>query len=469
MNNSRKTYQQIIGDRPDFNLSFTDVALASKIKEAYDVIIVLDDDPTGTQTVHDIPVLTEWTSDAIAKELENETSLFYILTNSRSLTADESRALTLQIAHAIKETSDKLEKKCLVISRSDSTLRGHYPSEVAALSEVFQTYNNIQFLVPAFFEGGRYTINNIHYVREGDEMIPAGETPFAQDKVFGYASSNLINWVREKHNDYNNNLQVYTLSIRTLETNSTSQIASLINRFPPNSICIINATNYNHLKQAIYSICSSKASPYFRSAASLIAALAIQSPKIVDASKINLRNDVGGLTIVGSYVPKSTSQLSYVLDNSAIKPIEIDVQLLLHGTCESASSIASQIDTHLLDGQDVIVYTSRQLISSEETERNLDIGANISNYLTAIVGALEVTPRYIIGKGGITSSDLATKSLNIKRAIVLGQIIPGVPVWQSSEGSKFPNIPFIIFPGNVGNASGLSQVIQKLQPQNNQL
>ena len=462
MNTSIKTYQELIGNRESFELGFSNADLNAKIASSFDTIIVLDDDPTGTQTVHDIPVLTEWSISAIGNELDRGTTLFYVLTNSRSLSSDKAKNLGLEIANNIKHVAGLKSKKCLIISRSDSTLRGHYPLEIDLLMEVFQPNQGVQFIVPAFFEGGRYTVEDIHYVREGDQMIPAAETPFAKDKVFGFQSSDLKNWVIEKFNGNMDPTKIQTLSIHELENESVQSLAAKINTFKPHDVCIINAFVYAHLKKALYSIFSSEVDPYFRSAASLVAALAGQIPKFVEPSGLSLDLKKGGLTVLGSYVPKSTAQLEHVIKHLSMETIEIDVKSLLDGSGPSAARIAQLIDQHIARGTNVIVYTSRVLISAKEVGENLKIGFRISNFLTDIVSILKVTPRYIIGKGGITSSDLATKSLKIKRAMVLGQMIPGVPIWETQAESKFPGTPFIVYPGNVGDHSGLTQVIQKL-------
>ncbi|NJN33030.1 MAG: hypothetical protein HC817_01020 [Saprospiraceae bacterium] len=150
-------------------------------------IIVLDDDPTGTQTVHGVPVLTEWTQAAIQKELANKTPIFYILTNSRALIAPEADKLAFEIGKNIAKTG----QNCWLINRGDSTLRGHFPNEVEALADGlgWSKKGYLTVLIPAFFEGNRFTKNDIHYLVENDKWTPVGETPYAQDKTFGYQSS----------------------------------------------------------------------------------------------------------------------------------------------------------------------------------------------------------------------------------------------------------------------------------------
>ena len=71
-------------------------------------------------------------------------------------------------------------------------------------------------------------------------------------------------------------------------------------------------------------------------------------------------------------------------------------------------------------------------------------------------------PAFLVAKGGITSSTVATHALGIRKALVLGQIQPGIPVWQADSSSKFPEIPYVVFPGNVGDRDTLRQVVEVL-------
>ena len=161
-------------------------------------VVVLDDDPTGTQTVSGIPVLTEWPVDALHAELANEGSAFYLLTNSRSLPLAQAQALNAQIGANLRLAAWRASRSFVVVSRSNSTLRGHFPGEVEALAEALGQDFDAWLIIPFFLEGGRYTIDDVHYVAEGDRLVPAGETEFARDAAFGYQASNLRRWVAEK-------------------------------------------------------------------------------------------------------------------------------------------------------------------------------------------------------------------------------------------------------------------------------
>jgi uncharacterized protein YgbK (DUF1537 family) len=40
--------------------------------------------------------------------------------------------------------------------------------------------------------------------------------------------------------------------------------------------------------------------------------------------------------------------------------------------------------------------------------------------------------------------------------------LPGIPVWQLGEESRFPGMNYVVFPGNVGGADALLHAYQKL-------
>ena len=142
-------------------------------------IVVLDDDPTGSQTVHDIHVYTDWTQETLDEAFGSDEKLFYILTNSRSFTAEQTKKVHQDIAAAIRNASAKTGKDYLVISRSDSTLRGHFPLETEVLRASLDKDIDGEILCPFFPEGGRFTIGDIHYVKQGDALVPAAQTEFA--------------------------------------------------------------------------------------------------------------------------------------------------------------------------------------------------------------------------------------------------------------------------------------------------
>lgn len=466
MDSGIKNKAKIFANLPRLRKSSFLSSLNTARNNKVDSIIVLDDDPTGTQTVYDVPILTNWDKEGIIREFQNKSSLFFILTNSRSLTVDEARKLAITIGENIQEAAEKTGTRYWVISRSDSTLRGHYPEEVDALTNGLGWKRCVHFVIPAFFEGGRYTIDNIHYVQTDDELIPAAQTTFAKDKVFGFKNSDLRNWVSEKNNSKINVEDIATLSIGDLRTRTLDEIIDKLNRLGENTVCIINAADYEDLYLFSLAVMKTEIQPIFRTAASFVAAISgLEKKPLLSGQSINSKNKNGGLIIVGSYVPKSSSQLSHLLSHRGdLHKIEIPVhQILESGDQEKLYlEYANQINDFIRSGQTVVLYTSRKLVSATSNEENQKIGKNLSNFITEIIAHLIVCPAFLLTKGGITSSDIATKSLGIKRAIVKGQIIKGVPVWKLGKETKFPNSYQIIFPGNVGTEKALTEVVEKL-------
>ena len=168
--------------------------------------------------------------------------------------------------------------------------------------------------------------------------------------------------------------------------------------------------------------------------------------------------------MVGSYVPKTTAQAQQLLARPNIAPVEVEVAPLLDASTRAATIAQAQraVDAALLANQDVVLYTSRNLVKGQDAASSLAIGQQVSSALVAIVAGLTVTPRFLVAKGGITSSDIATQALQVRRAMVMGQIVPGVPVWRTGDESRVPGLAYVVFPGNVGGDDALVIVHEKL-------
>jgi uncharacterized protein YgbK (DUF1537 family) len=444
-------------------------AIQEQVKASRRKVVVLDDDPTGTQTVHGIPVLTEWSVDSIRAELANELPAFYILTNSRSLPLGQAQRLNAEIARNLVAAAGSTYQFA-VVSRSDSTLRGHFPGEVEALAEALGGDFDAWLIVPFFLEGGRYTINDIHYVAEGEQLVPAGETEFAHDSAFGYRASNLREWVAEKTGGHIPVETVASISIEDIRRGGPERVTERLAGLAKGSICGINIASMRDLEVFVQGLLAAEANGrrfLYRTAASFVQVRAGLRPRpILTKTDLNLPETGGGLVVVGSYVPRTTGQVNGLLSQpELLTSVEIRVEALLdeaywQGEIER---VAGQANQTLRQNQDVMIYTSRKLITAAEAEASLAIGQRISEGLIALVKKISVRPRYLLAKGGITSSDVATKGLGIKRAMVPGQILPGVPVWQAGPESRYPGLTYIVFPGNVGGPEAMVEVVRKLK------
>ncbi len=453
--------EEVLGSLPPTPASYLE-----KIKKWHSAnkgkIIVIDDDPTGCQTVHDIPILTEWTVDTIKKEWENSSPLFFILTNSRSMPEEEVRVLFKEISENILEAADN--RIFTIISRSDSTLRGHYPVETNVLKSCLGKDEAIDVLIPAFFEGGRYTLDGTHYVKENKDLVPAHLTPFAKDVSFGFKKSYLPDWVEEKTEGEIRSEDVTVLDIQKIRKTSLAELQYFLDNLKSKSVCAIDAFAHTDLEKVSLALCQSSNKFLFRTAASFVQCFGgIPHKELLDAKTLKLDTSEPGLILVGSYVPKTTTQLNYLLEqNLPLTSIEIKAQSLLKSPADAIEKYLSNISEQVKSGKHILLYTSRQFVAGNTPEEQLKDSKVIADGLVKIVRQLPFKPSFIVTKGGITSHDTATKGLDIKRTIVKGQIIPGVPVWETGTDCKYGKIPFIVFPGNVGNENSLYQVCQQL-------
>ncbi|HZG73163.1 MAG TPA: four-carbon acid sugar kinase family protein [Chondromyces sp.] len=439
-------------------------------------IIVLDDDPTGVQTVHNVSVYTDWEEATIEKAFLERSPLFFILTNSRSFTAKETEQVHRLIAERIARISRKYELPYVLISRGDSTLRGHYPLETDVLRRVLESQEGKgvdgEVIIPFFEEGGRLTISNIHFVRQGDELVPAGETEFAKDRTFGYTSSHLGEWIEEKTNGQYPKESVTYISLDSIRQLNIKAIEHQLMEVSGFGKVIVNAleeTDIRIFTIALMRTIQKGKSFLFRTAAAFPKVIGeITSRPLLEREElIRSHSENGGLIIVGSHVQKTTDQLSRLQALDGIHFIELDCHLVLHREAfiEEIKRVRLEAEEKVAQGITTVIYTRRERVDLGDgmEEEELKLSVTISDSVTSIVRDFSVRPSYLIAKGGITSSDIGTKGLGVKHATVAGQVAPGVPVWQTKSESKFPFIPYIIFPGNVGDVDTLKEVVLRLE------
>ncbi|WP_019241902.1 MULTISPECIES: four-carbon acid sugar kinase family protein [Bacillus] len=437
-------------------------------------LIVLDDDPTGVQTVHDIYVVTDWSKEWIKKGLSDNRNVLYILTNTRSYSAEKTKRINQEIVRNLCEVSKELQIKFSLISRSDSTLRGHYPLEINVLESELLNGADIEvsghLLVPAFFEAHRYTIQDTHYLAESGKLVPVSSTEFSNDAVFGFSTAFLPNWIEEKTNGKISANEVLNISIEDIRSGGTDKVYEILLKAKQNAPIIVNAVSYDDLD--IVSLAVLRAIDVgkhflFRTAASWIKSFGgIESRPYLTAQDMTaLDENYGGLIIVGSHTQKTTEQIEVIMDQYPIQVIEVNVPKILNERLRDTElhSVIKKLEENLLLKKDTIIYTSRKVITVEGKDDNLIISQSISSALVEIVRALEIKPRFIIAKGGITSSDIATKGLEIKHAKILGQVIAGVPVWLTGKEARFIDTPYIVFPGNVGDRDAILKVVENFR------
>ena len=431
-------------------------------------IIVLDDDPTGSQTVHSCLLLTRWDVDTLREAMLDPAPLFFVLTNTRGMDAARAADLTREVCHNIKQVLDEFRQEertinPILVSRSDSTLRGHYPVETDVIAEELGPFD-AHFLVPAFFEGGRITRDSIHYLVVNGEEIPVHETEFARDSVFGYRHSYLPDYVEEKTAGRIKAEQVERFLLADVRGDSLQRLL----RLHDNVCCAVDCEtqqDLNHFAGQLKAAAEHGKRFLFRSGASLLTSLANLPPQPVAAEAMAeyVRGGRPGAVIVGSHVKKTTQQLEQLLQEESIVPLEVEVQRIPTERGALLLDILDQAEQAHVQGLTPVIYTSRveQVFADQQTR--LAFGEQVSALLMDVVRRLPGTLGFLISKGGITSNDVLSTGLALRTSRVVGQILPGCSVvCCPKDHPRFPDMPVVIFPGNVGDEQALATAYRRL-------
>jgi uncharacterized protein YgbK (DUF1537 family) len=370
-------------------------------------IIVLDDDPTGSQTVHSCPLLLRWTPQALAAGLAHPSPLLFLLANSRGLAAPEAAERVRQICKALTAALAAARQagvidRWLLLSRGDSTLRGHFPLESELLQAELGPFDTT-LLVPAFLPGGRTTVAGEHRLHGQ----PVHTSAFAQDRQFGYSTSYLPAWVEQKSGGRWPAQQVQRIGLAELDAaaaelagqqlTAPQQAAELSEQklaLPrpadqelaaapalqqplaaggygllqqrlagfANNVCVVvdgeRPEQLSALAAAVRQLTAPTAAAAWgrprrllaQCAASWIEALAALPPQPLSRQGLvglRRRDSAGaplpGLVLVGSHVPLADSQLARLLAQPACAGVELDVALVarLLATAEPGPQLAA--------------------------------------------------------------------------------------------------------------------------------
>ena len=396
-------------------------------------LVILDDDPTGIQTVHGCLLITQWDEATVRTALQHEQPFFYMLTNTRAMTREEAARVVRSAMETVLEVNREFGYRLIFISRSDSCLRGHFPLETDVMRQVLQEYGvkvwpKVPFC-PALIEAGRVTIDGVHYMKDGERLIPVSETEFARDNVFAYHTSVLRDYIREK--------------------GANPEEYQIVNAATYDELYTFTETLFNEIKDFDGAV-------VIRSSSSLPKAMSgIADKPLLDISI--LKESGVGCFIVGSHVQKTTRQLNALLAGQGVAGIEVDVERVLHDGDALMQELLSEMKQRAEEGLTPVVYTSRKEVRLTDADERQHLGQRISDFLVEMVARLPFVPSYLVAKGGITSNDILTKGLALKSAVVLGQIVPNVPCVMTDH------FPYIIFPGNVGGDDSLREVYEKLK------
>jgi len=445
--------------------------------------IVIDDDPTGSQTVHDCLLLLKWDCTTLVKGFESKSNLFFILANTRSLSENDAKLTIEEICKNLKTviTSQAYEGEIIFISRGDSTLRGHNYLEPIALNSCLGPFD-ATFYIPAFIEGKRFTINGSHFV----DKTPISQTIFATDKIFGYETSNVKNLLFQQSKSQINfeDIQNLLLSdIEMLNDKENNIVFKTLKNLKNNKHVIVDVENYYQLKK--FSLVIKKLIKQkkflFRTAASFISSISEKksfSQSEIFFSNLRIRNKeksfLPGLIIVGSYVELSTIQLQNLLEMSNCNPIELDVFEFFKITSLDnnqkrrnlfKNKFLKEIRFSFQKGKTPVLFTSRKFMSLEYSEQ-INFYNSLACFIAELVADLKYEIGYLISKGGITTNLILSKGLNADYVYLEGQILAGISVvtYNLKNGEK---LPIVTHPGNIGTKDSLVDIWKVFEKKNN--
>ncbi len=445
--------------------------------------VVIDDDPTGSQTVNDCLLLLKWDYSTLIKGFESKSNLFFILANTRSLSENDAKLTIEEICKNLKAViaSQAYAEEIIFISRGDSTLRGHNFLEPSTLNGCLGPFD-ATFHIPAFIEGKRFTINGSHFI----DKTPINQTIFARDKIFGYETSNVKNLLFQKSKSQINfddiqNLLLSDLEILNDEENNT--VFKTLKNLKNNKHVIVDVENYSQLEK--FSLIIKKLTKQkkflFRTAASFVSSISAKKSNLQDEiffSNLRIKNKeesfLPGLVIVGSYLELSTLQLKNLLEISSCEPIELDVfEFFRINTLENnqmqrnlyKNKFLREIRFSFKQGRTPVLFTSRKFISLDHSEQ-IKLYNSLALFIAELVENLKYEIGYLISKGGITTNVILSNGLNADYVYLEGQILTGISVvtYNLKNDKK---LPIVTHPGNIGTKDSLVDIWKVLENKKN--
>ena len=434
-------------------------------------VIVLDDDPTGSQTVHSAPLLLRWDAESLRRGLQHPSPLLFVLANTRALEPELARERIREICRMLRPLLEEAQAageldRWLIVSRGDSTLRGHFPLEVEAIAAELGPFD-ATLLAPAFLPGGRTTRAGVHYLH-GE---PVHTTPFARDRLFGFRSSDLAEWVEEKTAGRIAAAAVARIGLKELE-GPAALLQARLTDLRDQKVVTVDAERPEQLAalgEAIWAVSDPGSLQsrrlLFQSAASLINGLVPLPPQPLDADGLaGLRRrseqaqPLPALVIVGSHVPLADQQLEALLQEPACRGVELPVRHLarvLEGPAprELLASLEqawlSQLRALLAEGLTPVLFTSRGELTFASAWERRRFGLELAELMARLAAALAPQLGLIISKGGITTHTLLADGLDQAWVELQGQLLPGLSLVMAGD------LPVITFPGNLGDADTL--------------
>ncbi|WP_141577656.1 four-carbon acid sugar kinase family protein [Actinomadura sp. WMMA1423] len=436
--------------------------------------VVLDDDPTGSQAVHDVAVNVEPTADDLVSSARDRRPVF-VWTNSRSLPEEAAAEACRRLVRTAIEAAGRAGARPVFVSRSDSTLRGHFQAELRAIltacRDAGRPVDGVVF-APAYPEAGRYTEGDVQWVvQPGGRAVPAARTEFARDPTFGYREEDLRKWVASRAPTP---ARVCSISLDDLRHGGAA--VRILGSLSDGAVTVANARTPADLEAlALACQAAERAGRRFvyRTGPSFVRALAGQPPRgaltgVELLDHATAQDRPYGLSVVGSHTALTSRQLAAAVRVHGLTVVELDVDLLLRPDRrrQAVDQAVRTLEAAVPHGHAGLVTSRTVRAADHDRQESLAMARRISDGVCEVVARLspEAPLRYVIAKGGITSHEVAVHGLGMRRASVLGQLFPGrVSALRLGTETRYPGVPYVIFPGNVGGEDALARAISMLE------
>jgi uncharacterized protein YgbK (DUF1537 family) len=423
-----------------------------------DRLVVLDDDPTGVQTLARVRVLLAWDDPSrIGRALAGRRSV-HLVTNTRALEPQEARAV---VAAAARAALGSVAGARLAL-RGDSTLRAHLVEEYLGLCEALDRGRLPLLLVPALPSAGRVTREGVHLIERAGRVELLHETEYARDGLFAYSSARLLEWAEERSGGLFPVGEGRELHLDELRAGGPGAVASALtdlSRAGRPAVLAPDAETEDDLATIAAGYAAAlregaavvvRCAPAF---AGILAGTAAPGlvPTPTSADRL--------LVVCGSWVPMSTRQLE-ALDTS--RPgllVEVDVRALAGRDAATEEERAAQAASSAIARAGVgVLATARD---RPEGTTGLAVGRRIAEGLARAAGRVEPTPDVVIAKGGITSAVTLLVGFRESEADVQGPVLPGVSYWRAGDDGGAA-LDYLVVPGNVGDERLLLDVVDRV-------
>jgi uncharacterized protein YgbK (DUF1537 family) len=421
-------------------------------------LVVLDDDPTGVQTLGGIRVLLAWEAVSIAEALVGRPSV-HLITNSRARAPESARTL---VAEAAQLTLASVPEAHVVL-RGDSTLRGHVREEYEALRAATAPDSwPVLLLVPALPSAGRVTRGGVQMILRNGGSIPLDGTEYARDGVFSYSTAGLLGWAEERSGGLFAAANGREIHLAELRRGGAGIVAEVLRELDSNGRPAVLAPDAETdddlalIAEGYAAAIRAGVTALVRCAPAFAGVLAgTTASRLVDPPP---SSEDGVLLVCGSYVPSTTRQLGALATARPGTLVVVDADTLAGPDAEVEIARATAAASAVLRRERFAVIATTRT-RSEQTS-SMAAGERIATGLARVAGLVEPRPPVIIAKGGITSAVTLRTGLGVDVADVVGPVLPGVSLWHAQAGGR--PLDYLVVPGNVGDDDLLVRLLDTI-------